>query len=196
MRSLLRLILCCISFFYPALSGAETASTWDVRQLMQELSQVKEAKGTFTESKHLQVLSHPLESSGTLLFKAPDHLEKHTVAPKAESLVLDKGVLRIDNKARNIKRTLQLQDYPALWALVESIRSTLAGDLETLQRFYTIELDGNSSGWTMTLQPIELKMREVVSEVRISGHANIIDSIETREANGDHALMKIRMDAP
>ncbi len=183
-------------FFYPALSGAETASSWDVRQLMQELSQVKEAKGTFVESKFLQVLSRPLESSGTLLFKAPDHLEKHTVAPKPESLVLDKGVLRIDSKARNIKRTLRLQDYPALWALVESIRSTLAGDLETLQRFYTIELDGNSSSWTMTLQPIELKMREVVSEVIISGHTNIIDGIETREANGDHALMKVRMDTP
>lgn len=196
MRFLFRLILCLATFCYPALSGAETASTWDVRQLMQELSQVKEAKGTFVESKFLQLLSRPLESSGTLLFKAPDHLEKHTVAPKAESLVLDKGVLRIDNKARNIKRTLQVQDYPALWALVESIRSTLAGDLETLQRFYTIELEGNSSRWTMTLQPIELKMREVVSEVRISGHANIIDSIETREANGDHALMKIRMDTP
>ena len=188
---LLMLILCC-----PALSSAQTTSNWDVHQLMQDLSQVREAKGSFTENKYLQILSRPLESSGTLLFNAPDHLEKHTVSPKAESLVLDKGVLRIDSKARNIKRTLLLQDYPAIWALVESIRSTLAGDLETLQRFYTIQLDGDSSRWTMTLQPIELKMREVVSAVRISGHAHIIDSIETREANGDHTLMKIRMDTP
>lgn len=180
----------------PALCHAETAAPWDVQQLMQSLAQVKEAKGKFTESKFLSVLNRPLESSGTLLFQSPDHLEKHTLAPKVESLVLDQGVLTIDNKARNIKRTLVLQEYPAIWAFVESIRSTLAGDLPTLQRFYQIELEGNAGRWKMKLLPLEQKTRDVISEIRVSGHDNWVDSIETMEANGDHALMKVVEDAP
>ena len=191
MRTLLMLLLCL-----PALSRAETAASWDVRQLMQDLAQVKEAKGRFVERKFLSVLKRPLESSGTLLFQAPGHLEKHTLTPKVESLVLDQGVLTIDIKARNIKRTLVLQEYPAIWAFVESIRSTLAGDLPMLERFYQIELEGNAAYWKMRLLPIEPRTREVLSEIRISGRRNWVDSIETLEANGDNALMKVVEDTP
>lgn len=192
MRILILALLCL-----PALSRAEVAgSSWDVRQLMQSLAAVKEAKGAFTEQKFLSVLNRPLEASGTLLFQAPDHLEKHTLIPKVESLVLDKGVLTIDSKARNIKRTLVLQEYPAIWAFVESIRSTLAGDLPTLERFYKIELEGDASHWKMRLLPLEQKTREVMREIRIHGSGNWVDSIETLESNGDHVLMKIVKDTP
>ena len=102
---------------------------------MQGLAQRPTSQGKFTEHKYLSVLNRPLESSGTLMFQAPGHLEKHTLVPKAEDLVLDQGVLTIDSKARNIKRTLVLQEYPAVWAFVESIRSTLAGDLATAGTF-------------------------------------------------------------
>lgn len=160
------------------------------------LSQVREARGKFVERKFLSVLNRPLESSGTMLYQAPAHLEKHTLAPKVESLVLDQGVLTIDSKARNIKRTLVLQDYPAIWAFVESIRSTLAGDLPTLERFYKIELEGDAAHWKMRLLPIEIKTREVMREIRINGHGNWVDNIETLETNGDHAHMKVVEDVP
>lgn len=185
MRTLFMLLLC-----FPALCRAE-ASSLDIRQLMQDLAQVKEAKGKFVERKFLSVLKRPLESSGTLLFQAPGHLEKHTLTPKIESLVLDQGALTIDIKARNIKRTLVLQEYPALWAFVESVRSTLAGDLPTLERFYTIELKGDAAHWKMRLLPIEPRTRDVLSEIRISGRGNWVDSIDTFEVNGDRALMEV-----
>lgn len=190
MRALLMLLLC-----FPALCRAE-ASSWDIRQLMHGLAQVKEAKCKFVERKFLGVLKRPLESSGTLLFQAPGHLEKHTLTPKVESLVLDKGVLTIDSKARNIKRTLVLQEYPGVWVFVESIRSTLAGDLPTLEHFYKIELEGDAAHWKMRLLPIEPKAHEVIREIFISGHSNWVGSIETFEANGDHTLMEIVGCAP
>lgn len=186
MRILLLLLLCL-----PLSARAETASAWNIQQLMQSLAGVKEAKGSFVENKFLSVLNRPLESTGVLVFQAPGHLEKHTLTPKAETLVLDQGVLTIDNKARNIKRTLVLQEYPAIWAFVESIRSTLAGDLHTLERFYKIELEGNSAHWKLRLLPVDSKMREMISEIRIAGHSTWVDSIETLEANGDRTLMKV-----
>lgn len=186
MRILLIMLLCL-----PLSGRAETAAVWDIQQLMQSLAEVKEAKGNFVENKFLSVLNRPLESTGVLLFQAPGHLEKHTLTPKAEILVLDQGVLTIDNKARNIKRTLVLQEYPTIWAFVESIRATLAGDLPTLKRFYKIELEGNAAHWKMRLLPVESKMREMISEIRIVGHSTWVDSIETMETNGDRTLMKV-----
>lgn len=191
MRTLLILLLCL-----PALCRAETPSSWDVHQLMQSMAQVKEAKAKFVEHKYLNVLNRPLESSGTLFFQAPARLEKHTLAPKEENLVLNQGELSIDIKARNLKRTLVLQEYPAIWAFVEGMRSTLAGDLATLERFYKIELEGNAAHWKMHLLPLESGTRKMIREIRISGHDNQVESIETLEANGDRSLMEVLSDTP
>jgi hypothetical protein len=196
MRSLF-LLLCLVSAAVRA-EEAPTASPteWGLPQLMQSLAQVQTSQGKFVERKYLSVLIAPLDSSGTLLFQAPGHLEKHTLKPKAESLVLDQGVLTIDSKARNIKRTLVLQEYPAVWAFVESIRSTLAGDLPTLQRFYKIKLKGNATKWSMQLLPLDQRTRQVVSEIVISGRGAHVTNIETSESNGDHSMMTVSEEAP
>jgi hypothetical protein len=109
---------------------------------------------------------------------------------------LDQGVLTIDSKALNIKRTLVLQEYPAVWAFVESIRSTLAGDLPTLQRFYKVKLKGDAAKWSMRLIPLEQRTLQVMSEIEISGRGARVAEIETTESNGDRTTMTIIEDAP
>src|SRR5688500_4021106 len=53
--------------------GAETApgAPWSLEHLMQRLAQVKSAKVSFVERKHLRILNAALESSGTLVYTAP-----------------------------------------------------------------------------------------------------------------------------
>jgi hypothetical protein len=188
-------LLFILLYLVPVIGHAES-NAWGLPQLMQSLAQVQTSQGRFVEKKYLSVLNKPLEFSGTLSFRAPDHLEKHTLAPMVEHLVLDHGVLTIDNESRNIKRTLVLQEYPAVWAFVESIRSTLAGDLPTLQRFYQIELEGDAAKWRMQLLPLEQKTRAVVRRIVITGHGNHVTGIETYESNADHSMMKVIEEAP
>lgn len=197
MRSLL-LSLCLVSAGALAEEAASSvpATGWGLPQLMQSLAQVQSSQGKFVERKHLAVLDVPLTSSGTLSFQAPGHLEKHTLEPKDESLVLDGGVLTIENKTRNIKRTLVVQQYPAVWAFVESIRSTLAGDLPMLQRFYKVELKGDATKWRMKLLPLEQKTRNMVKEIVISGRGDRVTVIEMLEANGDRDTMTISGEKP
>ena len=172
------------------------AASWDVRQLMQELAQVKTARGRFVERKHLAILSAPLQLSGTLIYIAPSRLEKHTVAPHQERLLLEGGALTIERKEKNQRRTVLLQDYPVVRAFVESIRSTLAGDLATLNRYYEVALDGDASKWRLVLKPSDPQMREVVSEIRISGERTWINAIEVLEIGGDRSVMAITRDEP
>ena len=178
--------------------AAETGDVagWDIKRLMQELGQVKTAKGRFVERKHLGILNVPLEFSGTLVYVAPSRLEKHTLAPRMESLVLDREELTIESKERNQRRALVLLDYPVIWAFVESIRSTLAGDLPTLSSFYQVSLEGGERRWRLTLKPSEPGMRDVVSEIRISGERSWINTIEIIETGGDRSVMTITRDAP
>ena len=171
-------------------------AAWDLQRLMRELAQVKTANARFLERRHLGILTAPLESSGTLVYVAPDRLEKHTLRPRPESLVLERNELTVESKERNQRRTLVLQDYPVIWAFVESIRSTLAGDLPTLSRFYQVGLDGGERRWRLSLIPSEPRMQDVVSEIRISGDRSWINAIEMIETGGDRSLMTITRDGP
>jgi outer membrane lipoprotein-sorting protein len=176
--------------------AAAAGADWSVEQLMQALGAVKSSQAAFVESKHVEILSTPLQSRGRLLYTAPGRLEKHTLSPRRESLVLDGDELTLENKDRNQRRTLQLHDQPMVRAFVESIRSTLAGDLATLSRFYEVKLDGGERQWRLTLKPGDPQVREVVSEIRIAGSRDAIASIEFIEANGDRSVMTITRDAP
>jgi hypothetical protein len=178
----------------PVLAAA--AADWGVEQLMQALAAVKSSKARFVERKHMAILNAPLESSGTLVYVAPARLEKHTLAPRAESLVLDGDDITITSSEPGQRRMLNLQDYPLIRAFVESIRSTLAGDLPTLTRFYEVELAGSERKWRLTLKPGEPGMQEVVREIRISGGSGSISAIETIETNGDRSVMTITGDGP
>lgn len=175
---------------------APDAAAWGVEQLMQELGKVKSASGSFVERKYLAILSAPLESSGTLTYVAPDRLEKHTLAPRAESMVLERGQLTLESGQPGRRRSIRLDDYPVVGVFVESIRSTLAGDLDLLQRLYEVALEGDERKWRMVLKPGDPKMQEVVSEIRISGSRNWIGSIEFLEPGGDRSVMTITRDVP
>jgi len=172
------------------------ATDWGVEQLMQALGEVKSSKARFVERKHMAILSAPLEYSGALIYVAPDRLEKHTQAPRRESLLLERDQLTIESPERKHRRTVVLQDYPVIWAFVESIRSTLAGDLATLTRFYEVKLEGGERRWRLLLKPRDPQMEEVVSEIRLSGSRNWIDAIEIIEINGDRSVMTITRDSP
>lgn len=191
------LLLCAAGVCSSAASAAESgdAAGWDIKRLMQELGQVKTANARFVERKHLAILNAPLEFSGTLVYVAPSRLEKHTLAPRPESLVLDRDELTIEGKGRG-QRRLALQEYPVIWAFVESIRSTLAGDLATLTRFYEVGLDGGERRWRLTLKPSDPWMQDVVREIRISGERSFINAIEIIETGGDRSVMTITRDGP
>jgi len=114
------------------------AADWDIAHLMQLLSQTQRAHSSFVETKSIAMLDKPVISSGELFYTAPDHLEKRTLKPKAETMVLDHGTILITRGSKNYR--LQLQDYPALAAFIDSIRGTLAGDVAALERNYILRL--------------------------------------------------------
>ena len=166
-----------------------------LEQLMKDLAQVNSARGTYVERKHLAMLNAPLESSGTLVYVAPGRLEKHMLSPRRESLILDGDQLIIENKDKGQRRTFPLQEHPVLWAFVESVRSTLTGDLATLQRFYEVRLEGDADAWRLRLKPKEVRMRQAASEIRVGGSGTWVNSIEIDEAGGDRSVTTITREA-
>lgn len=165
------------------------AAEWDIDQLMRGLAQIHSDHASFVEKKSIAMLDKPVESSGELFYTAPDHLEKRTIKPKPESMILDHGTLLIERGRQ--KHGLQLQDYPELAAFIDSIRGTLAGDRKALERNYRLSLDGTVEHWTLQLLPMDEKMQAVVKRIRIAGVRDAVRSIEITQADGDSSLMLI-----
>jgi outer membrane lipoprotein-sorting protein len=167
------------------------AAEWDIDQLMRGLAQIHSGHASFVEKKSIAMLDKPVESSGELFYTAPDHLEKRTIKPKPESMILDHGTLVIERGRQ--KHGLQLQDYPELAAFIDSIRGTLAGDRNALELNYRMSLDGTVEHWTLQLLPKDEKMQAVVKRIRIAGVRNAVRSIEITQTDGDSSLMLIEM---
>jgi len=164
---------------------------WGVQQLMRELGAVKRSQSRFVERKYLKVLKAPLELRGTLTYVAPGNLVKRTLSPKPETLTVEGDRLTLESTARNGSRTLRLRDYPVLWAFVESIRSTLSGDIAALERFYRVELEGGRARWRLYLVPRDPDMRAVISLINLGGSRDRVERIEVQETRGDRSVTTI-----
>ena len=165
--------------------GAE----WGIDQLMQAMQQTRSDHARFTERKSIAMLEEPVDSSGELFYTAPDYMEKRTLKPKPESMILDRDTLLMERGGK--KRRLRLQDAPELAAFIDSIRGILAGDRDALERHYQLYLEGTADDWTLQLTPLDKKILAVVSQILITGTGNAVHSIETRQADGDSSLMLI-----
>jgi hypothetical protein len=156
---------------------------------MQLLAQRRHGHASFTEVQHLSMLDQPLHSSGELLYDAPDRLEKRTLQPKPEDLVLEHGTLTMQRGSRH--RVLSLRDYPQAVPFVESIRATLAGDRNALEQYFALKFSGTLESWTLELTPRDAALARSVEHIRIAGERDAIRTVEIRQRDGDTSLLTI-----
>lgn len=184
-----RFRLCVLVWLALLVSPVVQAAPLSIAQLMAALAKHPQGAATFTEKKYLAILDQPVESSGELLFIAPSRLEKRTLKPRPETMVLDGDTLTLERGQR--KHILQLKDYPEVAGMIESIRATLAGDRKALEQVYQLALDGDNERWTLVLTPLDPKVGAVITRIRMEGVKDVVRSVEIIQADGDRSLMTI-----
>lgn len=187
-RALLR---CAAALSLFVLAPAAQGAAWTLDELMTELARTQATEVRFTETKQLAALRVPLELHGTLLYRRPDHLERHVQAPFEEHFVADGDRVTLERPLTGERHQLSLQSQPVLWAFIESIRATLRGDAAALQRFYRLLLHGERAQWTLTLLPSDPDMAKLVRVIRIGGREGQVRSIEVQETSGDRTVTRI-----
>jgi Outer membrane lipoprotein carrier protein LolA-like len=194
-RALGLLLLAALSAAAAAanINAAPRAGTEYLDTVMSLLAQRQHGRVEFVEQKFLSILDHPIESSGELLYDAPDHLEKRTLLPRAETLVLDGSVLTMERGGH--RRVLDLHRYPQIQPFVESIRATLAGDRGALERVFHVEFAGGVRRWSLTLAPLDRQLQRTIKQVQIDGSQDQLQRVEIRQTDGDRSLMTLRTPA-
>ncbi len=162
---------------------------YDIDQLMAELAQHTGGRARFVEKRHLALLDKPVQASGEMVYSPPDRLEKRTVLPKPEILVLDKDKLSIERDQRRM--TINLASRPEAMAFVDSIRSTLSGKRAALEKHYALQLQGDSDRWTLTLVPNTPAISALLQRITVTGGTGQVRHIEYLLADGDRSELAI-----
>ena len=158
-------------------------------QVLRLLAERRHDHVTFTEVQQLAILDQPLHSSGELLYDAPDRLEKRTIEPRREDLVLEHGMLSVDRDHHH--RSVSLRDFPQAVPFVESLRATLAGDRGALARYFTTQFSGTPARWTLELTPTDAALKRSVQHILITGETDRIRTVQIRQSDGDTSTLTI-----
>jgi hypothetical protein len=163
---------------------------WNLQSLMTELAQQRKGEARYTEIKTLASLKQPLVAKGVLRYRFPDSLEKEAQQPRAEHYVINGDSMEVYRDGK-LRRQMSLSGYPALQNFVSSFISTVGGDLEGLQQYYELRLEGSREDWTLQLMPIEAELQRVIKHITVRGQGGGIQSFETVQPNDDRSLMLI-----
>lgn len=181
--------LCFITTLLIAAAAPARADDFNLATLFAALAKERPARATFHEKKHIALLDRPLESSGELVFTPPDRLEKRTLAPRPERVVADRERVTLERGGRS--QTLGLREHPAIAVLVDSIRDTLAGDLQSLTRAYSAALEGDRARWKLRLRPLDPAIATLVERIEIGGAGARVRTVDIFQADGDRSSMTI-----
>jgi len=153
-------------------------------EVMRGFAAIRASTARFAEERTMPELDLPLPSRGTLSWRAPDWLEKHTTEPVEEFLRIEGDLLTLERPARGERQSLSLDRAPEIRPLVEALRATLAGDAATLSRHHEVSFSGTEAAWQMVLVPRSARTRAAVQRVALSGHGAAIRIVETQGGGG------------
>jgi outer membrane lipoprotein-sorting protein len=153
------------------------------------LAQRRHGHTLYTEQIDSALLKRPLHTSGELFFDAPDRLEKKTLLPTPQDLIVEGDQVTI---IRGTHRTsMQLSDYPQLSPLLNGIRATLAGDRSTLEKDFQIALTANGSDWSLNLQPLASEAQPVYKRIEIRGVDGNVKGVILERVTGERTTMSL-----
>lgn len=156
---------------------------------MQLLGNAPEGEVTYTEKKYSNLLTAPVTSSGTLVFRRPDTVEKNTLLPRKETFRIDGEELVVVRKGA--EKRYPLSSQPLLSAFAASLRGVLGGDADLLHRHYQLALTGEEQQWQLEMTPTEAETSRYLDRIFVSGHAGHIGKIEILERSGDRSVLQL-----
>ena len=157
--------------------------------ILASLAQRPHGHVLYSEQIDSALFKRPLHTSGELFFDAPDRLEKKTLQPVAEDLLVEGDVVTI---VRGTHRTsIRLSDHPQLSPLLNGIRATLAGDRSTLEKYFQLAFTVDESHWELDLQPLASDSKPVYKRVLIRGIDDRIHSVTLERAPGERTTITL-----
>lgn len=161
----------------------------DLQSLLDKTTVTPPARVEFREERHNALLREPMVLGGHLEYLGPGVLRKVVETPFEESYLVESGRIIIERDGRT--RKLSLRKGRALSTLLDAIEAILAGDADRISSVFRFDLEGTEADWSVLLTPISPKIRQHITDLRVSANDKSVESIRINLQDGEWHLMTI-----
>jgi hypothetical protein len=153
-------------------------------EVLQRVASAVKPQVRFREVRTTRLLKTPLVSSGVLRYAPPDRLERETLQPTRETVVIEGLQVAIEREGSQNFVSLISGTPPA--AMVQTLRAVLSGNVQELESMFLASAEGSIENWNLRLEP--RSGTTAVREIRISGKDGVVNEIEVLERSGDKTV--------
>jgi len=161
------------------------SSSWDsIRAAARDIQSIQAA---FTQEKHLQILSRPLQSHGRLIFAAPDRLRWEYQDPLPSVLLMDEGRIQRFVKTGDTWTEDASAALPAMSFVMQEIGRWMNGRFDENPDFEA-RLE---PGGKIVLTPRQAALATVIQKIvlQLAETPGVIDSVNVYE--DDHNFTRL-----
>jgi outer membrane lipoprotein-sorting protein len=171
--------------------SAEGGACEDRADLIAGFAAVQTVHASYTETKHIALMSAPLVSSGTVVLVKPDRLRMDMVEPVRQSVVVDGAKIRVVHHDLGTEQRVDLGPNADARAIVRSILLAMSGQVDLLGEEYGCTLDEAPDGEVqLDLTPLRSPMKEMIRSLQVVlGPNRTLRQVTIREEGDDTAVL-------
>ena len=150
-------------------------------QLSARSKAIQSLHGHFVQQKNIAVLPVPLQSTGQFQFEQGKSVVWETLTPVRNAVHLSPKGISFDDD----KHTQGAQAQPAGVEVVAKIfMGVIAGELDSLNDYFTITASGDSNHWQLQLAPRSANLAAYIKRIELAG-GELTEQLDISETNGD-----------
>lgn len=194
-RALVATALLSIALPASAQAAAPAATEDMLARVLAEVARQPLKAAPFIERRSSALTASPLESRGTLSYQPSGSVEKRTLTPIQERMIVGVDAITIQG-GQGAAQTIRLDAQPAMAAYVHGLRAVLAGDARPLRQHFDTQSSGSLDHWEIRLRPRDAAVRRGIAQIVVRGERGQVQVVETTETGGDVNELTILLRAP
>jgi hypothetical protein len=159
--------VCTVALLALGLATAAHAAP-DSAALIARLARTPPATTTFTEVRFSALLAEPLVVGGMLDYEGAGVLNRRVESPYLETTTISGETVRVE-RPDDTPRTFALRRAPELRGLLTGMIGLLTGDGSFIGKHFTVTAAGDDASWRLDLTPIDNRLRQRLSGIRVTG---------------------------
>ncbi len=181
-------VVVLLAFLFASLS----ANGATLGERLKKMERADDRPIPFVEERHSAVLAEPVIQRGYLRVDPESgDMIKQIETPEPLRMTINNKLIVIEQDDR--KRRIGLAKRPELQALLQSVKSLMAGSAEEIERYFSLDYseDAAADTWRLVMHPKHERLARKVDALIVDGDAGGIREICTRMDNGDWQHMSL-----
>ena len=174
-----------------SLALAQTATTSDAEllaHLREQSKNILSLQGHFTQQKSIAVLPVPLNSTGQFQFEQGKEVVWEVLAPVHNLVRLTPVGITFEGS-----QTQAAPQQAGVEVVAKIFMGVIAGELDSLNAYFTIAASGDAKHWQLTLKPRSQNLAAYIQVIQLEG-AEFTESLDIAETNGDKTHIQFTTD--